>query len=36
MVEAHAPLPDADAWVKVADKRAWLDTARAGDPDAKA
>ena len=36
IVEAHAPLPDADAWAKVADKRAWLDTARAGDPDAKA
>ncbi len=36
IVEAHAPLPDADAWAKVTGKRALLDTAVAGDPDAKA
>jgi ferredoxin len=38
IVEAHAPLPDADAWAKVDGKRAWLDTgpqggrAQPGDP----
>ncbi|MDG3063640.1 ferredoxin FdxA [Thauera mechernichensis] len=32
IVEAHSPLPDADDWAKVADKRAWLDTAGAPEP----